>query len=94
MLRSSGFESSSVADTGMFIPDSGSKFFPSRIRIKELSILDPKKRFLSSRKYNPVDIPDPDPEFFTHPGSRIRNTGILTSLRINTLSIFGNENRL
>ncbi len=52
--------------SGMFIPDPGSDFFPSRIRTvsipdpgsasKDLSILTPekpKKWFLSSRKYDP-----------------------------------------
>ncbi len=52
--------------SGMFIPDPGSDFFPSRIRTvsipdpgsasKNLSILTPKKPkkwFLSSRKYDP-----------------------------------------
>jgi hypothetical protein len=43
---------------------------------KNLSILNPKKWFLSSRKYDPgcssrIRIRDPDPDFFTHPGSRI-----------------------
>ncbi len=83
----------SVAD-----PDPGSDFFPSRItdpnffhpwsRIltKEFKYFDPKKWFLSSRKYDPgcssrIWIPDPEPGsgswLFTHPGSRIRtrNTG-------------------
>ena len=47
----------------MFVPDPGSEFFPSRIpdpnifhpgsASKNLSILTPKKWFLSSRKYEP-----------------------------------------
>jgi hypothetical protein len=73
-----------------FIPDPGSKFIPSRIRIfsvptpgsasKNLSFFNPKKWFLSSRKYDSgcssrIRIPDPgvkkapDPRFrfcFTH----------------------------
>jgi hypothetical protein len=50
----------SVADSGcfsdptFFISDSGSEFFPSRIRIKEFKYCNPKKWFLSSRKYDPV----------------------------------------
>ncbi len=46
--------------SGMLIPDPGSElsipdtnFFPSRIRIKELKYFNPKKLFLSSRKYDP-----------------------------------------
>jgi hypothetical protein len=38
--------------SGMFIPDPGSEFFPSRIRIKEFKYFNPKKCFLSSRKYD------------------------------------------
>jgi hypothetical protein len=78
----------------------GSDFFPSRIRTvsipdpgsasKNLSILSPKKWFLSSRKYDlgcSSRIPDPDADFLPipDPGSRgqkgtgsrirIRNTG-------------------
>ncbi len=57
----------------MFHPGSeffhpGYEFFPSRIRIKEFKYFNPKKLFLSSRKYDPgyssrILI-------FTHPGSR------------------------
>jgi hypothetical protein len=35
------------------IPDPGSELFPSRIRIKEFDYFNPKKWFLSSRKYDP-----------------------------------------
>jgi hypothetical protein len=58
----------------------GSEFFPSRIpdpnfsitdsHQKNLSILTPKKWFLSSRKYDPgfsSRIPDPDPYFLPIP---------------------------
>jgi hypothetical protein len=34
-------------------PDPGSELSPSRIRIKELKYFNPKKGFLSSRKYDP-----------------------------------------
>jgi hypothetical protein len=34
------------------IPDPGSEFFPSWIRIKEFKYFNPKKWFLSSRKYD------------------------------------------
>ncbi len=66
--------------SGMFIPDPGSDFLPSRIRTvsipdtgsasKYLSILTPKKPkkwFLSTRKYDPgcsSRIPDPDADFY------------------------------
>ncbi len=77
----------------MFIPDPGSDFFPSwildpnffhpgsRILIKEFKYFNPKKWFLSSRKYDlgcssRIRIPDSDPGFgswlFAHPGSRIQ----------------------
>jgi hypothetical protein len=39
--------------SGMFIPDPGSEFFPSRISIKEFKYFNPKKWFLSSTKYDP-----------------------------------------
>jgi hypothetical protein len=39
----------------------GSEFFPSRIRIKEFKYFNPKKLFLSSRKYDPEFLPFPDP---------------------------------
>jgi hypothetical protein len=40
--------------SGMFIPDPGSEFFPSQVRnrIKEFKCFNPKKWFLSSRKYD------------------------------------------
>jgi hypothetical protein len=74
--------------SGMFILDPGSDFFPSlipypnclhprsRVRIKKnLSVLTPKKWFLSSRKYDPgcsSRIPDPDADFYPSriPGSK------------------------
>ncbi len=73
--------------SGMFIPDSGSEFFPSRIPVPHQRILVffPKKLFRSSRKYDPgcssrIRIPDPeclpiqDPGVKKAPdtGSRIR----------------------
>jgi hypothetical protein len=69
------------------IPDPGSELFPSRIRIKEFKYFNPKKWFLSSRKYDlgcssririltfyPSRIPDPGVKKAPDPGSRIRNT--------------------
>ncbi len=70
--------------SGMFIPGPGSDFFTTRIRI--ISILDPgsaskklsiltQKCFLSARNYDPdysFRIPDPDPDFFIHTGTRIQ----------------------
>jgi hypothetical protein len=44
----------------------GSELFPSRILIKDFKYLNPKKWFLSSRKYDPgcsSRIPDPDSDF-------------------------------
>jgi hypothetical protein len=65
----------------MFIPDPRSDFFPSRIwiRIKELKYFNPKKWFLSSRKYDPgcsSQILDPDPYFLPilDPGFRIQGS--------------------
>ncbi len=46
------------------------RIFPSRIRIKEFKYFNPKKWFLSSRKYDPgcsSRIPDPDPYFLPIP---------------------------
>ncbi len=81
--------SSQCCGSGMFIPDPGSDFFPSRIRTvsipdlgsssKNLSILTPqksKKWFLSSKKYDPgcsSRIPDPDANFLP---SRIPHPGV------------------
>jgi hypothetical protein len=63
----------------MFSPDPGSDFFPSRICIKEIKYFNPKKWFLSSRKYDPVcssripdqflPIPDPGVKKVPDPGS-------------------------
>ncbi len=75
--------------SGMFIPDPGSDFFPSRIRIpdpnclhpgsririKEFKYLNPKKWFISSRKYDPScssRIPDLDADFLPIPDPRSR----------------------
>jgi hypothetical protein len=62
------------------IPVPRSEFFPFRIRIpdriKEFKYFNPKKWFLSSRKYEPgcsFQIPDPDPDFI-HPGYRIQRS--------------------
>jgi hypothetical protein len=53
----------SIPDPTFFHP--GSELFPSRIRIKELKYFNPKKWFLSSRKYDGCSsrIPDPDLDF-------------------------------
>jgi hypothetical protein len=61
---------SRIPDPNFSIPDPG-----SRIRIKEFQSFNPKKWFLSSRKYDPgcsSRIPDPDPYFLPipDPGSR------------------------
>ena len=71
----------------MFIPDPGSDFFPSRIpdpnclhpgsriRIKELKYFNPKKWFLSFRKYDPgcsSRIPDPDADFLLIPDPGVK----------------------
>jgi hypothetical protein len=80
--------------SAMFIPDPGSVFFPSRIRTvsipdpgsasKNLSVLTPKKWFLSSRKYDPgcyLPISDPGSRCQKSTGSRIRirNTAVSAS---------------
>ncbi len=65
----------------MFIPDPtffhpGSELSPSRIRIKEFKCFNPKKWFLSSRKYDlgcSSRIPDPDADFYP---SRIPDPGV------------------
>ncbi len=57
------------------IPDPGSELFPSRIRIKEFKYFNPKKWFLSSRKYDPgcsSRIRVPDPDFLPIPDPRSR----------------------
>jgi hypothetical protein len=75
-------------------PDPGSDFFPSRIpdpnffhpgpgsriRIKEFKYFNPKKWFISSRKYDPgcsFRIPEPCPDFLPipDPGSRFQDPG-------------------
>ncbi len=63
-------------------PGSRIRIFPSRIRIKEFKYFNPKKLFLSSRKYDPccssriqilIFYPSRIPESKRH---RIRNTAI------------------
>ncbi len=73
--------------SGMFIPDPNCLHPGSRIRIEEFKYFNPKKWFLSSRKYDPgcsSRIPDPDADVLPTPdpgsgsrgqkgtGSRIR----------------------
>ena len=89
----------------MFIPDPGFDFFPfripdpnclypgSRIRIKEIKYFNPKKWFLSSRKYDPgcssrirmltfypFRIPDPGVKKSPDPGSGSATLGTRTKL--------------
>jgi hypothetical protein len=64
----------------MFIPDSGPLFFHPRSLIhdqkdsgsasKYLSIFNPKNCFKALGNMIEMFIPDPDLDFFTHPGSR------------------------
>ncbi len=73
----------SVADPGCLsriplfsIPDPNCLHPGSRIRIKEFKYFNPKKWFLSSRKYDPgcsSRIPDPDADFYP---SRIPDPGV------------------
>ncbi len=61
-----------IADPTFSIPDPN---FPSRIRIKEFKHFNPKKWFLSSRKYGPgcsSRIPDPDPYFLPIPDPGVK----------------------
>jgi hypothetical protein len=58
----------------MFVPDPGSEFFPSRIRIKEFSYFNPKKMVsklseIGSGLFISAGSPDPDldPDFSTSP---------------------------
>jgi hypothetical protein len=58
--------------SGINIPDPGSEFFTSRIRIKKLKYFNPKKLFLSSRKCDTAcssTIPDPGVKKPPDPGS-------------------------
>ncbi len=62
-------------------PDPGSEFFPSRIRIflsrihvKELRYFNPKKLFISYRKYDPDCSSRIQILNFTCPGSRIQGS--------------------
>jgi len=60
------------------IPDPGSELSPSRIpdpHQRILSILTPKKWYLSSRKYDPdcsSQIPDPDADFLPIPDPGVK----------------------
>jgi hypothetical protein len=59
-----------ISDPTFYYPGSWIRIFPSRIRIKEFKYFNPKKWFLSSRKYDPDCsswIPDPDPYFLPIP---------------------------
>jgi hypothetical protein len=81
-------------------PDPGFELFPSRIRIKELkySIFNPKKWFLSSRKYDPgcsFRILDADPDFLPIPDSRSRGQkGTGSRIRIRNTGYFHFNNFL
>jgi hypothetical protein len=85
-LYTTNIKTNSVADPGCLsripeptfsIPDPGSEFFPSRILIKEVKYFNPKKCFLSSRKYDPgsssqIRIPDPDTYFLPIPDTVVK----------------------
>jgi hypothetical protein len=75
--------------SGMFIPDPGSDFFPSRIPdpnclhpgsrilVKEFKYFNPQKRknwFFSSKKYDPGCSSRIRMLTFSHPGSRIQGS--------------------
>jgi hypothetical protein len=51
--------------SGMFIPDPGSEFFPSRIRIKEFKFSNPKTCFKAVGKM--IRVVHPGSVFLTHP---------------------------
>jgi hypothetical protein len=60
---------------GSWIPDPNCLHPGSRIRIKEFKYFNPKKWFLSSRKYDPgcsSRIPDPDPDFLPIPDPGVK----------------------
>jgi len=62
-----------------YIPEPGSEFFTSRIRIKEFKYFNfnPKNCDLSSRKYDPgcsSRIPDPDPDFLLIPDPGVKKS--------------------
>jgi hypothetical protein len=61
----------------MFIPDPGSDFFPSRIRIKEFKYFNPKKWFQSFRKYDPGCSSRIRIRTSTHPGSATLEEALL-----------------
>jgi hypothetical protein len=73
------------ADTERSVADPGYEFFPSRIpdpnfshhgsriHIKEFKYFNPKKWFLSSRKYGPdCSSRDPDPDFLPIPDPGVK----------------------
>jgi hypothetical protein len=63
-------EMSWIRNTGSFsIPDPG-----SRIRIKEFKYFNPKIVSKLSEIWSGLFIPDPDPDFYTHPGFRFERS--------------------
>jgi hypothetical protein len=54
------------------IPNPGSDFFPSRIRIKEFLYLTQKLFFKLSEKWSGLFILDPDPDFLTIPDPGVK----------------------
>jgi hypothetical protein len=84
----------------MFIPDPtfshpGSELSPSRILIKEFKYFNPKKtkkRFLSSKKYDPgcsSRIPDPDADFLPIPDPGVKKApdpGSATLVKVSSTS--------
>ncbi len=68
-----------IPDPNFSIPDPGSRV--KKIRIPDpnkifFGFFNPKKLFLSSRKNSRMFILDPDPAFFSHPGSWIHHPGV------------------
>jgi hypothetical protein len=82
VYRGSRIRIFSIPDPNFSIPDPGSEFLPSRIRQchQKFKYFNPKKWFLSSRKYDPgYSSWDPDPDFLL---IRIPDPGVKKRHRI------------
>ncbi len=81
-LVTQSFKGKSHNRETFFLPDPVYEFFPSRILdpIKEFKYFNPKKWFLSSRKYDQVVHPGSGSWLFTHPGFQIPDPRVKKAL--------------
>jgi hypothetical protein len=90
---------SRIPDPTFFHPDTNCFHPGSRILIKEFKNFNPKKWFLSSRKYDPdcssrIRIPDPEFLPIQDPGPRIHGSQIRISNTVYYVDIFDQNGKI